>query len=629
MAGEQNASGGSSSRMDLNLYLSLPSLRRSQSRDLGSDLTLSSVHLPWSPIAEEAHVSAPYSPSNALSTPDILPADPLHAADNNNPGSEYNPNSSSREPNYAPESQSFDDPYTLPPVHGNEPIIPERSPLVPSQPVPPLQFVRQPSACGVDAQIGYPPPPQLSSRAAHRQVEATLGVYSQIRLSDLTAQGDALSVQQELREHPEYRFQRLIELTNRLWGRNRRPSNDGQRFDSGAHSLTSPERLMHDIVQSQRALEASRKCAEGKEVEYLDKKNEDKSGNAAANFECNICYDLAKDPVVTPCGHLFCWFCLYQWLHAHSVNSECPVCKGHVLEINVTPIYGRGGEETKDHKKCGEDGQSGLKIPPRPHANRIESFRQQVRDRLEEGIANSRRNEEVHDGVRIEGYRPSRRQGRFGAARTLATRRMRRIQREEGTGSNSTGLGLLRDPTSGHPLVPSAVFQDGVDLSRPAGSPTSSLNHHSPEPLHQHSHRVEPVMVSDQASASSSVAVIHGDTAGVNPSAGTSAAGPSNSEFWESLDDIIQGMLIIEKFIIGGDLNGHVGKTYGKKRFLAQICLVSDYSTSTASKLQATSEGATQCPSIADVLEGDLESMPMEGRSPHSELLLLGMTASA
>ncbi|CAL9779902.1 unnamed protein product [Musa acuminata subsp. burmannicoides] len=532
MAGEQNASGGSSSRMDLNLYLSLPSLRRSQSRDLGSDLTLSSVHLPWSPIAEEAHVSAPYSPSNALSTPDILPADPLHAADNNNPGSEYNPNSSSREPNYAPESQSFDDPYTLPPVHGNEPIIPERSPLVPSQPVPPLQFVRQPSACGVDAQIGYPPPPQLSSRAAHRQVEATLGVYSQIRLSDLTAQGDALSVQQELREHPEYRFQRLIELTNRLWGRNRRPSNDGQRFDSGAHSLTSPERLMHDIVQSQRALEASRKCAEGKEVEYLDKKNEDKSGNAAANFECNICYELAKDPVVTPCGHLFCWFCLYQWLHAHSVNSECPVCKGHVLEINVTPIYGRGGEETKDHKKCGEDGQSGLKIPPRPHANRIESFRQQVRDRLEEGIANSRRNdvdEEVHDGVRIEGYRPSRRQGRFGAARTLATRRMRRIQREEGTGSNSTGLGLLRDPTSGHPLVPSAVFQDGVDLSRPAGSPTSSLNHHSPEPLHQHSHRVEPVMVSDQASASSSVAVIHGDTAGVNPSAGTSAAGPSNS----------------------------------------------------------------------------------------------------
>ncbi len=22
-------------------------------------------------------------------------------------------------------------------------------------------------------------------------------------------------------------------------------------------------------------------------------------------FECNICMDVAKDPIVTPCGHLF------------------------------------------------------------------------------------------------------------------------------------------------------------------------------------------------------------------------------------------------------------------------------------------------------------------------------------
>ena len=55
--------------------------------------------------------------------------------------------------------------------------------------------------------------------------------------------------------------------------------------------------------------------------------------------------DLAKQLMVTPCGHLLCWPCLLQWLHAQSPFSG-PVCKVEVLmETNVTPLYGRGGEE--------------------------------------------------------------------------------------------------------------------------------------------------------------------------------------------------------------------------------------------------------------------------------------------
>ncbi|WOH04653.1 hypothetical protein DCAR_0624064 [Daucus carota subsp. sativus] len=59
-------------------------------------------------------------------------------------------------------------------------------------------------------------------------------------------------------------------------------------------------------------------------------------------FECNICFELAQDPTVTLCGHLYCWPCLYRWLHVHSVSPQCPVCKALIQEEKLVPIYGRG-----------------------------------------------------------------------------------------------------------------------------------------------------------------------------------------------------------------------------------------------------------------------------------------------
>jgi len=29
-------------------------------------------------------------------------------------------------------------------------------------------------------------------------------------------------------------------------------------------------------------------------------------------YECNICLETATEPVITPCGHLFCWPCIYS-----------------------------------------------------------------------------------------------------------------------------------------------------------------------------------------------------------------------------------------------------------------------------------------------------------------------------
>lgn len=40
--------------------------------------------------------------------------------------------------------------------------------------------------------------------------------------------------------------------------------------------------------------------------------DDEAADSAVEAFECNICLDLSKEPVVTLCGHLFCWPCLYR-----------------------------------------------------------------------------------------------------------------------------------------------------------------------------------------------------------------------------------------------------------------------------------------------------------------------------
>nr|GMC89279.1 E3 ubiquitin-protein ligase RMA1-like [Ipomoea batatas] len=88
-------------------------------------------------------------------------------------------------------------------------------------------------------------------------------------------------------------------------------------------------------------------------------------------FDCNICLDMAQEPVLTCCGHLYCWACFYQLPYVDSMVKECPVCKGEVADGHVIPIYCNGNSH------CETELVSGVKIPPRPKAHRVESVRQQ------------------------------------------------------------------------------------------------------------------------------------------------------------------------------------------------------------------------------------------------------------
>ncbi|MCO5596437.1 hypothetical protein L7F22_050500 [Adiantum nelumboides] len=76
-------------------------------------------------------------------------------------------------------------------------------------------------------------------------------------------------------------------------------------------------------------------------AEELYAREETHSGERHS-FDCHICLDLARDPVVTICGHLFCWPCIYRWLQSRPTNSEktCPVCKASLAqEHTILPLY--------------------------------------------------------------------------------------------------------------------------------------------------------------------------------------------------------------------------------------------------------------------------------------------------
>jgi zinc-RING finger domain len=89
---------------------------------------------------------------------------------------------------------------------------------------------------------------------------------------------------------------------------------------------------------------------------------------ADSRFSCNICLDSVVEPVVTQCGHLYCWPCLYQWLEPGLFPEErvslglsmynvdwgiqnnsrrvCPVCKSPCSVPTLVPIYVRSTKES-------------------------------------------------------------------------------------------------------------------------------------------------------------------------------------------------------------------------------------------------------------------------------------------
>ncbi|PVZ96685.1 hypothetical protein BB558_006390 [Smittium angustum] len=92
---------------------------------------------------------------------------------------------------------------------------------------------------------------------------------------------------------------------------------------------------------------------------------------SCGEFSCNICFESASSPVLTVCGHLYCWHCLAQWLER---ESTCPVCKAGCEKDTLIPIYGRG-KEPKDPRKDSTLGKRPVgQRPPVPQRRQNQVF---------------------------------------------------------------------------------------------------------------------------------------------------------------------------------------------------------------------------------------------------------------
>ncbi|KAK1219704.1 hypothetical protein PQX77_017565 [Marasmius sp. AFHP31] len=84
---------------------------------------------------------------------------------------------------------------------------------------------------------------------------------------------------------------------------------------------------------------------------------EKESAEATVDEECPICYDAFTDPIITPCGHVFCWECTLNVLNNSHVElpdnpiryqpdeRPCPACRS---PINVNRLFMRAAFEPTD-----------------------------------------------------------------------------------------------------------------------------------------------------------------------------------------------------------------------------------------------------------------------------------------
>lgn len=52
--------------------------------------------------------------------------------------------------------------------------------------------------------------------------------------------------------------------------------------------------------------------------------------------ECSLCLSQRTNSTICPCGHVFCWYCIQDWV---TEKPECPLCRVHCEQSDLLAVY--------------------------------------------------------------------------------------------------------------------------------------------------------------------------------------------------------------------------------------------------------------------------------------------------
>ncbi len=86
---------------------------------------------------------------------------------------------------------------------------------------------------------------------------------------------------------------------------------------------------------------------------FLEREIDDASGakSSDAVFRCNLCERLPNSPIVSFCGHIFCWSCYNVAYNKTVKRLYCPSCFNYNNVNFFTPIYDCSTSKSDDDER--------------------------------------------------------------------------------------------------------------------------------------------------------------------------------------------------------------------------------------------------------------------------------------